>query len=218
MKITNIREVTSANINWGSVGRRIKYFREKSCITHVELSRKLGWAESTLISFESGTGDRQSTNNIWHLSNTLNLSLNWLLNGIGAFCDQDPPELLPETLLITQGAGIRKTVFRSEAEDGAYSNECLEFVMAIDKFKTRNNLPYPRWTQIYEIMMALGYRKAVPARIAPLGHIVKHQLWAEKLKQLQEIDEEIKKQEDKEAKIKQWHTEARRKEKASKNE
>jgi hypothetical protein len=38
-------------------------------------------------------------------------------------------------------------------------DEVLEFINAINEFKTVNQKPFPTWTEIYEIFVGLGYRK-----------------------------------------------------------
>ncbi len=35
----------------------------------------------------------------------------------------------------------------------------LEFINAVNEFKTRNQKPFPTWTEIFEIFTELGYRK-----------------------------------------------------------
>jgi hypothetical protein len=42
--------------------------------------------------------------------------------------------------------------------------ELLEFVMAIDDYKRVNNRPFPSWSEVFEVIQYLGYRK-----IADLG-------------------------------------------------
>ena len=37
--------------------------------------------------------------------------------------------------------------------------ETLEFINAIDEYKRVNERPFPTWTEIFEIVIALGYRK-----------------------------------------------------------
>ena len=37
--------------------------------------------------------------------------------------------------------------------------EVLEFINAVNEFKTRNQKPFPTWTEIFEIFTELGYRK-----------------------------------------------------------
>ena len=39
------------------------------------------------------------------------------------------------------------------------SDEQFEFVMAIDRYKQTNARPFPTWTEVLEVIKALGYRK-----------------------------------------------------------
>jgi hypothetical protein len=48
---------------------------------------------------------------------------------------------------------------RRAAEEGEISGELLEFVMAIDEYKRVNERPFPSWTEVFEIIHYLGYRK-----------------------------------------------------------
>ncbi len=39
------------------------------------------------------------------------------------------------------------------------TEELLEFVMAIDDYKRANERPFPSWSEIFELIHYLGYRK-----------------------------------------------------------
>ncbi len=39
------------------------------------------------------------------------------------------------------------------------SDELLEFVMAIDEYKRLNSRPFPTWSEVFEVIRYLGYRK-----------------------------------------------------------
>lgn len=39
------------------------------------------------------------------------------------------------------------------------SGELLEFVLAIDEYKRVNNRPFPSWSEVFEVIRYLGYRK-----------------------------------------------------------
>ena len=39
------------------------------------------------------------------------------------------------------------------------SDEQFEFLMAIDEYKRTNARPFPTWTEVLEVIKALGYRK-----------------------------------------------------------
>lgn len=47
------------------------------------------------------------------------------------------------------------------------SDEQFEFLMAIDEYKRANAKPFPTWTEVLEVIKALGYRKvAAPQPLA----------------------------------------------------
>jgi len=58
-----------------------------------------------------------------------------------------------------RGPGRRRGEVRRAAEEGELSGELLEFVMAIDEYKKINEKPFPSWSEVFEIMQYLGYRK-----------------------------------------------------------
>lgn len=58
-----------------------------------------------------------------------------------------------------RGPGVRRTPERIAAEEGHMNDEQFEFLMAVDAYKKQNNRPFPSWTEILEIVKALGYRK-----------------------------------------------------------
>ena len=58
-----------------------------------------------------------------------------------------------------RGPGRRRSDERRAAEEGQMSDEQFDFIMAIDEYKRANARPFPTWTEILEIMRALGYRK-----------------------------------------------------------
>jgi hypothetical protein len=58
-----------------------------------------------------------------------------------------------------RGPGRRRTDERKSAEEGQMSDEQFEFLMAIDEYKEKNARPFPTWTEVLEVIKALGYRK-----------------------------------------------------------
>jgi len=58
-----------------------------------------------------------------------------------------------------RGPGIRLSDERKAAEQGYLSDEQFEFLMAIDEYKRKNQRPFPTWTEVLEVIKALGYRK-----------------------------------------------------------
>ena len=61
-----------------------------------------------------------------------------------------------------RGPGRRRGEVRRAAEEGEITGELLEFIMAIDEYKKINERPFPSWTEVFEIMQYLGYRKVAP--------------------------------------------------------
>jgi hypothetical protein len=58
-----------------------------------------------------------------------------------------------------RGPGRRLTDERKSAEEGQMSEEQFAFLMAIDEYKKQNARPFPTWTEVLEVIKALGYRK-----------------------------------------------------------
>ncbi len=58
-----------------------------------------------------------------------------------------------------RGPGRRRGEVRRAAEEGEISGELLEFIMAVDEYKRINERPFPSWSEIFEIIQYLGYRK-----------------------------------------------------------
>ena len=57
-----------------------------------------------------------------------------------------------------RGPGIRRSEGRKAAEEGEMTDEQFTFLMAIDKYKRQNNRPFPTWTEVLDVIKALGYR------------------------------------------------------------
>lgn len=70
-----------------------------------------------------------------------------------------------------RGPGKRRTEGRKAAEEGQMSDEQFEFLLAIDEYKKENNRPFPTWTEVLEVVKALGYRKV--AEPQPLDEALK---------------------------------------------
>jgi len=58
-----------------------------------------------------------------------------------------------------RGPGRRLTYERKSAEEGQMSDEQFDFLMAIDEYKRKNSRPFPTWTEVLDVIKALGYRK-----------------------------------------------------------
>jgi FMN phosphatase YigB (HAD superfamily) len=69
-----------------------------------------------------------------------------------------------------RGPGRRLSDERKSAEEGQLSDEQFEFLLAIDEYKRKNTRPFPTWTEVLEVIKALGYRKvAEPQPLAGFG-------------------------------------------------
>jgi hypothetical protein len=60
---------------------------------------------------------------------------------------------------LRRGPGRRLTDERKSAEEGQMSEEQFEFLLAIQEYKNKNARPFPTWTEVLEVIKALGYRK-----------------------------------------------------------
>ncbi len=49
---------------------------------------------------------------------------------------------------------------RTPNEDRQYTDDELEFLKAVEAFKRDNKKPFPKWSDILGVVLALGYRKA----------------------------------------------------------
>ncbi len=58
-----------------------------------------------------------------------------------------------------RGPGRRRSDDRKAAEEGEMTDEQFEFCMAIETYKKVNKRMYPTWTEVLEVIRALGYRK-----------------------------------------------------------
>ena len=58
-----------------------------------------------------------------------------------------------------RGPGKRRSNDRISAEEGHMSDEQFEFLMAIDQYKKQNQRPFPTWTEVLDLIRAMGYRK-----------------------------------------------------------
>lgn len=62
--------------------------------------------------------------------------------------------------------GTTKTAQKPERKSRfstAVNEEQLEFIKAIEEYKAHKGRPFPAWTEIFQIIQALGYRKVEEA-------------------------------------------------------
>lgn len=60
---------------------------------------------------------------------------------------------------LQRGPGRRLSDERKAAEEGQMSDEQFNFLMAIDEYKRKNQRPFPTWTEVLDVIKAIGYRK-----------------------------------------------------------
>lgn len=58
-----------------------------------------------------------------------------------------------------RGPGRRRSDDRRAAEEGEMTDEQFEFIMAVNEYKRVNKRPFPTWTEVLDVIHALGYRK-----------------------------------------------------------
>ncbi len=58
-----------------------------------------------------------------------------------------------------RGPGRRRAEDRRSAEEGEMTDEQFEFLMAINEYKKLNKKSFPSWTEVLDVIKALGYRK-----------------------------------------------------------
>lgn len=65
-----------------------------------------------------------------------------------------------------RGPGRRRSEDRRSAEEGEMTDEQFEFILAVDQYKRINHRPFPTWTEVLDVVKALGYRKvAEPGKL-----------------------------------------------------
>jgi hypothetical protein len=48
-----------------------------------------------------------------------------------------------------------------------YSDEEIDFMKAMDQYKRENRRPFPTWSEVLEVLRALGYRRVAEPSIMP---------------------------------------------------
>ncbi len=56
--------------------------------------------------------------------------------------------------------GTRRSRYFPLVNEDAYTPDELEFMRAVERFKTEHNKPFPLFTDILAVLISLGYRKA----------------------------------------------------------
>lgn len=154
------------DVDWIAIGKRLQGYRLVKGLTVEELADRCELKTSTLSRIEEGHKYR-AVNCLWSIIRSEGVSINWFINGIGEYHTPDPPDMLPTTIVRDRGAGIRRPQFRVDAEEGQFSDDPLEFIMAVDAYRRLNSKPFPTLTELFEIVIELGYRKVEAPSISP---------------------------------------------------
>jgi len=48
-----------------------------------------------------------------------------------------------------------------------YTDDEIEFMKSMDQYKRDNRRPFPTWSEVLEVLRALGYRKVAEATVLP---------------------------------------------------
>ncbi len=160
---------TAKELDWKATGQRLLGYRLMKGKTREEIANECGLKAIVIKKLEKATRQYSNLNNLWTFVRLQGVSANWLFNGIGEYHDQDHAELLPKTIVYESGIGIRRTPEQIGTDEGTYQSDPLEFAMAVDAFKRLNNKPFPKLTEIFEVIKALGYRKVAIPTVFPKG-------------------------------------------------
>ncbi len=54
----------------------------------------------------------------------------------------------------------RTTKVKTPPSTAEVDSDTLEFIDAIDKYKKKHGRPFPSWSEVLQVLLSLGYRKA----------------------------------------------------------
>lgn len=57
------------------------------------------------------------------------------------------------------GKGAGRALSSPLTTEADYTPEELEFLRAMDMYKTANHRPFPTWREVYRVFISLGYSK-----------------------------------------------------------
>ncbi len=89
--------------------------------------------------------------------------------------DRRPGDAVPNLLAHERPGGERRKVERRRQIDPTtcerdYSEREIEFMRAMDEYKRRSGRQFPTWSEVLEVIYAIGYRKVEePTEIYPEG-------------------------------------------------
>src|SRR6266404_2745573 len=79
--------------------------------------------------------------------------------------EKSSPENFPEVLVTDRrgkerrDTGERRRQIDPTTRERDYNNEEIEFMKSMDQYKRENRRPFPTWSEVLEVLRAMGYRK-----------------------------------------------------------
>jgi hypothetical protein len=67
----------------------------------------------------------------------------------------------------TEQVGERRRQVDPTTCEKDYSDEEIEFMRSMDLYKRHNRRPFPTWSEVLEVLRAMGYRKTEPPTPIP---------------------------------------------------
>jgi hypothetical protein len=67
----------------------------------------------------------------------------------------------------SQQQGERRRLIDPTTCERDYSDEEIEFMKSMDQYKRENRRPFPTWSEVLEVLRALGYRKVAEPTVMP---------------------------------------------------
>ena len=154
---TQKENITFESINWNDVARRLICYREMIGLDRDAFADKLGISVNSLVSYELAK-DRARIGLILEICKLCRMSPTWMLTGKGEPFNYEGDNLL-DPLKIDKGAGVRRSSIRKDADEGLMSEEMFDFIKTIDEFKRKNKKTFLGWSEVYQIMLYMGYRR-----------------------------------------------------------
>src|SRR5271170_1600045 len=67
----------------------------------------------------------------------------------------------------SQQQGERRRLIDPTTCERDYSDEEIEFMKSMDQYKRENRRPFPTWSEVLEVLCALGYRRVAEPSVMP---------------------------------------------------
>jgi transcriptional regulator with XRE-family HTH domain len=158
-------DIDVERLNFDDIAERLKAYRIVHGLSKSELAKRCGVKVATIARIEGGQ-QYSTMNHYWSIVRAEQFSAPWFFYGDGKWNDKSV-EYMPATVVYQRGAGVRRSEERYASESGQYEGDPFEFVLAVEEFKRQNSKQFPSWTEIFELMINLGYRRVEEPAIQP---------------------------------------------------